>query len=401
MGLLIKNARVVDKYLDGESDIYIKDGVIKLIEKNISNVDVDEVIDASGLVVMPAFVDLHAHFREPGNTEKEDLKTGSLAALRGGYTFVNLMANTKPPISSMEMVDYVLDKSKELDLIDIHQVVTVTENFDGKTIDHLDSLDLDKVKVISEDGYEVMSNKVMLDAMKKARGHNLLIMSHAEEMEISKEDYRIAENIMTLRNLYLANETEVRIHMSHVSTKEALIQIKYYKEAKNNVSCEVSPHHIALIDSDYRVNPPIREIRDRLAIIDGIKTGIVDAIATDHAPHTKADKEKGAPGMVGLETAFAVCFTELVDKKFITLNKLVELMSRNPSEIMGINKGKLMEGYDGDVVLVDLEKSYRINSEKFHSKSKNTAFENREVKGKVVATVKAGKVRYRNEDYNI
>lgn len=401
MGLLIKNARVVDKYLDGESDIYIKDGVIKLIEKNISNVDVDEVIDASGLVVMPAFVDLHAHFREPGNTEKEDLKTGSLAALRGGYTFVNLMANTKPPISSMEMVDYVLDKSKELDLIDIHQVITVTENFDGKTIDHLDSLDLNKVKVISEDGYEVMSNKVMLDAMKKARGHNLLIMSHAEEMEISKEDYRIAENIMTLRNLYLANETEVRIHMSHVSTKEALIQIKYYKEAKNNVSCEVSPHHIALIDSDYRVNPPIREIRDRLAIIDGIKTGIVDAIATDHAPHTEADKAKGAPGMVGLETAFAVCFTELVDKKFITLNKLVELMSRNPSEIMGINKGKLMEGYDGDVVLVDLEKSYRINSEKFHSKSKNTAFENREVKGKVVATVKAGKVKYRNEDYNI
>lgn len=401
MSLIIKNARIVDRIIDEFSDVYIEEGKIKDIGKNI-NIEKDTVIiDGTGLVLLPAFVDLHAHFREPGYTEKEDIESGSRSALRGGYTFVNLMANTRPVASNMEVINRVLDRSEELDLIDIHQVSSITENFDGETISHLDNLDLDKVKVISEDGYEVMSNDVMLEAMKVAKEKNLVVMSHAEDMDISKKDYRIAENIMTLRNLYLSNVTEAHLHLSHVSTKEALNYIRIFKAKKTNITCEVSPHHIALIDSEYRVNPPIRKMFDRMAIIDGIKTDLIDAIATDHAPHREEDKAKGAPGLAGLETAFSVCYSELVESGYIELKKLVELMSTNPSKIMGLNKGKIKEDYDGDLVLVDLEKINKIDSSKFASKGRNTIFEGMEFKGQVVSTIKAGKLKYKNNEYDI
>ncbi|ATD55385.1 dihydroorotase [Clostridium chauvoei] len=397
MNLLVKNANVIDAIQNFHGDIYIENGKIKEIGKSLK-IDNVEVIDARGFTVMPAFIDTHAHFREPGLTYKEDIETGSKAALRGGYTGVCLMANTSPICSNKDVLEEVRSRSKRLGLIDIHQCVSVTNKFDGKTLDHLYDLKDDKeVKAISDDGVGVMDSFVMYKAMKIAKENNWIIMSHAEDHNFSKTDMRMAENMMTLRDLALAKESKARLHMAHVSTKEA---IKYIKDAKDegvNVTCEVTPHHIALTSniSNYRVNPPIREKEDVDYILKAIKQGVVDCIGTDHAPHTEEDKKKGSPGMVGLETAFSICYTNLVFNKVIGINKLSEIMSKNPAEILGMNKGKISIGLDGDLVLIDLDKKIKVSSKDFHSKGKNTPFEGMEFYGEIQMTIKGGKVLYK------
>ena len=397
MNLLIKNARIVDFAQDFFGDLYIENGLIKEIGINI-NIDKVETIDAKGLVVMPSFIDTHAHFREPGLTYKEDIETGSKSALRGGYTGVCLMANTKPICSSKETLEFVRNREKELGLVDLHQCVSVTKGFDGEDLSHLDDFkDDNRLKAISDDGVGVMDSKTMYDAMLKAKENGWVIMSHAEDKSFSLSDMRIAENIMTLRDIYLAKETNARLHMCHVSTKEA---IEYTREAKRdykNITCEVTPHHIALTRdiNDYRVNPPIREKEDVNAVIKAIKDGIVDCIGTDHAPHTKEDKEKGSPGMVGLETAFPICYTSLVKSGEINLNRLSEIMSKNGAEILGMNKGRISPGVEGDLVLVNLDNKIKVNSSNFYSKGKNTPFEGMEFYGDIEMTIKGGKILYR------
>ena len=397
MNLLIKNARVVDCSQDFIGDVYIENGRIKELGLNIDKDNV-ECIEAKGLTLMPAFVDTHAHFREPGLTYKEDIETGSKAALRGGYTGVCLMANTQPICSSKEVLEKVRGREKELKLIDLHQCISVTKGFDGKDITHLDEFSTDnKLKAISDDGVGVMDSEIMYKAMLKAKENGWVIMSHAEDHSFSDIDMRIAENIMTLRDIYLATETGARLHMSHVSTKEA---IKYIKESKgkyNNITCEVTPHHICLTKdvSNYRVNPPIREKEDVKEVIRAIKDGVVDCIGTDHAPHTKEDKEKGSPGMVGLETAFPICYTSLVKSGEINLNKLSEIMSKNGAKILGMNKGIISPGMDGDLVILDLDKKITVNSKEFHSKAQNTPFEGMEFYGEIQITIKSGKILYR------
>lgn len=397
MDLLIKNARIVDYSQDFTGDIYIEKGIIKEIGLNI-NIDNIETIDAKGLVVMPSFIDTHAHFREPGLTYKEDIETGSRAALRGGYTGVCLMANTYPICSNKEVLEKVRNREKELGLIDLHQCVSVTNGFNGKDLTHLNEFIGDKkLKAISDDGVGVMSSEVMFEAMEKAKENNWIIMSHAEDREFSDIDMRMAENIMTLRDVYLAKETGARLHMCHVSTKEAIEYIEEAKRNFKNITCEVTPHHIALTKdvNNYRVNPPIREKEDVNSIIKAIKNGVVDCIGTDHAPHTKEDKEKGSPGMVGLETAFPICYTTLVKSGEITLNKLSEIMSKNSANILGMNKGIISPGRDGDLVLLDLNKKITVDSNEFHSKAKNTPFEGMDFYGEVEITIKAGRVLYK------
>lgn len=397
MNLLIKNARVVDCTQDFVGDIYIENGKIKKVGLNITISAVD-TIDANGFILMPSFIDTHAHFREPGFTYKEDIETGSYAALRGGYTGVCLMANTKPICSNKEVLDIVRNREKELNLVDLHQCVSVTRRFNGEDISHLDEfVNDDRLKAISDDGVGVMDSKTMYNAMIKAKENGWVIMSHAEDHGFSKIDMRIAENMMTLRDIYLAKETGARLHMAHVSTKEAIKYIREAKEECYNVTCEVTPHHIFLTNdvSNYRVNPPIREKEDVNAILKAIKDGIVDCIGTDHAPHKQEEKEKGAPGMVGLETSFPICYTSLVKSEVITLNKLSEVMSKNPAKILGMNKGIISPGMDGDLVILDLEKKIKVNSEEFHSKSKNTPFNNMEFYGEVQMTIKAGRVLYK------
>ncbi|MBN1049259.1 dihydroorotase [Clostridium botulinum] len=397
MELLIKNARIIDAIQDFKGDIYIKDGVINEIAKEIKKDNV-EVLNCEEKILMPAFIDTHAHFRDPGLTWKEDLESGSKAALKGGYTGVCLMANTKPISSSKEVVQYVRDKSKELDLIDIHQCISVTQNFDGKTLDHLNEFkDDNEVKAISDDGVGVSNSNIMLEAMKIAKENNWVLMSHAESPEFSKSDMRIAENMMTIRDVELAKLSGAHVHMCHVSTKEALKCIIAAKNEGANITLEVTPHHIGLTKeiNDYRVNPPIREKEDVEEIIKAIKMGNIDTIGTDHAPHTLEEKSKGSPGMVGLETAFPICYTKLVRENGVSLNELSKLMSLNPAKLLGMNKGKISIGVEADLVLIDIDKKIKVDSNEFVSKGRNTPFEGMEYYGEVLATIKSGKIKYK------
>lgn len=392
MELLIKNARIVDSSQDFKGDVYIKYGVIQEIGRDLKKQC--EIIDGEGQVLMPSFIDLHSHFRDPGLTYKEDIYSGSQAAVKGGFTAVNLMANTVPVCSSMDTVNYVMDKSRAANLVDIHQSASITRDMAGTDISHLDKL-TSEVRMISDDGKGVANSKVMLDAMVKAKKKGLMVISHAESEELTAIDTRLAENTMTWRDLTLAKFTGCHLHVAHVSTKEAMKSIIEAKNDRVNVTCEVAPHHLALTNEiDYKVNPPLRESSDIDFIINAIKDGYVDAIATDHAPHSLEDKLKGANGISGIETAFSVCFTKLVCEGHINLNKLSELMSKNPARLMGVNKGEIKIGYEGDLVLADLNKSYVVDSEGFKSKGKNTPFNGMELKGEIVKTIKGGRVVY-------
>ncbi|KMT23289.1 dihydroorotase [Clostridium cylindrosporum] len=396
MELLIKNTRIVDSNNDFKGDLYIKNGIIETMGNNL---EADcETIDGEGLVLLPSFTDLHCHFRFPGLTHKEDMLSGSLAAVRGGYTAVNLMGNTNPICSTNEVLKTVLDEAEKIGLLNVHQVVSITKNFDGETLDHLDEIKY-PIRFISDDGKGIDKSRVMLNAMMKAKSMGLIIMSHVEHTEIVKEDTRLSENIMTGRDVALARHTGCHLHVCHVSTKEAMEEIIRAKDRGDMVTCEVAPHHIALTSDEveYRVNPPIRGKEDVNFLIDAIKNGYVDAIATDHAPHTFEDKESGAPGLSGIETSFSVCYTSLVSEGHISLSKLTEIMAKNPAKMMGLNSGEIKLGMNADLVLVDLNKEVTIDSSEFKSKGKNTPFDGKKYKGEVAVTIKDGKVVYRRE----
>ena len=388
MNLLLKNGRIVDRDKDFKGDILIGNGLIQEVGEDIQAEGV-EVYDLDGKIIMPSFVELHAHFRDPGFPQKETIETGARAALRGGYTYVNLMGNTKPTASSQEVMDYVNGKLRASG-IDGNQSITITKDFDGKTLSHLD--EIQGIKVITDDGYGVTSSLTMYEAMSKAKEKDILLMVHAEDMEMTPISYRLSENLETIRDLYLAKETGVRLHLSHVSTKEAISYIREAKKTNPNITCEVAPHHIYLYDNPYRVNPPIRTREDTEEVIRGIVDGTVDAIATDHAPHTAEDKAKGSPGMSGIETAFSVSYTALVKSGKISMNRLSELLSYNPAKVMGINKGLIEKGMDGDFAVVDVSEEFKVDVNKFESKGKNSPFDGMTLSGTVKATVKAGRV---------
>lgn len=398
MNLLIKNVNLIDESNNFFGDIYIEKGVIKELGTELNKEC--ETLDGKGLVLMPAFIDTHAHFRDPGFEYKEDIESGSKAAVRGGYTTVTLMPNTKPVCSSKEILDYVINKGKEVGLVDLYQTVSITKNLSGEEINHLKEFEGNpNVKAITDDGKGVSDSKIMMEAMKIAKENNWIVMSHAESPEFSKVDMRLAENMMTWRDITLAKFVDCRLHMSHVSTKEAM---KYIIEGKNDgvkVTCEITPHHLALNNkiSNYRVNPPIREEEDVNFLIKAIKMNYVDCIGTDHAPHSKEDKEKGAPGMIGIEQAFSICYTKLVKENHISLNKLSQLMSGNAAKLLNINKGKLQPGFLGDLVLIDLNKKRIFKEEDIVSRSKNTPFNGMEFYGDVVVTIKNGKIVYKGE----
>ncbi|MGG7154467.1 dihydroorotase [Clostridium perfringens] len=398
MNLLIKNVNLIDESNNFFGDIYIEKGVIKELGTELNKEC--ETLDGKGLVLMPAFIDTHAHFRDPGFEYKEDIESGSKAAVRGGYTTVTLMPNTKPVCSSKEILDYVVNKGKEVGLVDLYQTVSITKNLSGEEINHLREFEGNpNVKAITDDGKGVSDSKIMMEAMKIAKENNWIVMSHAESPEFSKVDMRLAENMMTWRDITLAKFVDCRLHMSHVSTKEAM---KYIIEGKNDgvkVTCEITPHHLALNNkiSNYRVNPPIREEEDVNFLIKAIKMNYVYCIGTDHAPHSKEDKEKEAPGMIGIEQAFSICYTKLVKENHISLNKLSQLMSGNAAKLLNINKGKLQPGFLGDLVLIDLNKKRIFKEEDIVSRSKNTPFNGMEFYGDVVVTIKNGKIVYKGE----
>lgn len=378
-----------------KNDLYVEDGII--VEK-FPKEEADEIVDCDNLALLPSFTDLHVHFRDPGFTYKEDLETGSHAALKGGFTNVLLMGNTMPTVSSPEVYEDIMKRGRDLDLISIDQVYTITKNFDGKTLDHLDTLP-DSVKFISDDGHGVNDDAVMYMAMVKAKELGINMTLHEEVAKVSAIDYEVAEDAMTLRDCYYAYKLDMPVHFSHVSTKGAMTAIKYFKGLGAKITCEVTPHHIYFSDKtrdEMRVNPPIRREEDRLFLLQMIKEGYVDAISTDHAPHSAQEKKQNAPGFIGIETAFSTCYEVLVKSGLISLNDLVRIMSTRPSEILGINKGKLEPGYIADFTLVDLDKSFVYKEEDILSKSKNSLMIGKTLTGSVERVYRKGVLKYEN-----
>lgn len=393
MKKVFQNAYCFDDVKISNKPIYVKDGII-VEEFEID--DQTELIDCNNLALLPSFVDMHVHFRDPGFTYKEDLESGSKAALKGGFTSVLLMGNTKPTVSSVEIYEDIMKRAKDLDLIDINQVYTITKNFDGKTLDHLDNLPK-SVKFISDDGHGVDDDLTMYKAMLKAKELGVNMTLHEEVRGVSPIDYEIAEDAMTLRDCYYAYKLDCPVHFSHVSTRGSIKAIEYFKNLGAKITCEVTPHHLYLADKkreEVKVNPPIRTEIDRLTLIEMIKKGVIDCISTDHAPHSKEDKEKGSPGFLGLETSFSTVYEVLVKSGEISLNHLIKLMSTNPAKILGLNKGKLKIGYEADFTLIDLDEEYTYREDEILSKSKNSLMIGKTLAGRVKKVYKKGVLKY-------
>lgn len=396
-----------------------------------------ELYDGRSFTLTPAFIDMHVHMRYPGQTQKEDFESGLHAAAAGGYGTVVAMPNTKPVVSSYEVAVELEREAASYGLTQLFQVVSITQDFDGKTTSHLDRLNRKHIPVISEDGRDVPEAAVMLEGMKKAAQKNIIVSCHCEDPSLAAlaKTYRqqaldlinngkkgakacealtkanelltIAEDTATQRNIELAELAGCHIHLAHVSTKNSIemvakkkLEQKIYGAKKGfKISCEVTPHHIGLSGTSapniYNlVNPPLRSEVDRKVLIEGIKDGVVDVISTDHAPHTEEDKANGAPGFTGIETAFGVCNTVLVHENDISPKKLSQLMSANPARLLNLNKGLLATGYDADLTLVDTEEEWTVDSRMFCSKGKFTPFEGKKLTGKVKALFIDGRKVY-------
>jgi dihydroorotase len=416
MQTLYKNIRIVDDTQDFMGCVLVENGIITQVAEVIDE-PAYEVIPAYGLynsnlivrdftgedvVLMPAFTDLHAHFRDPGFTYKEDLQTGCEAAVKGGYTAVNLMPNTNPVCSSMEQVCQIEKRAKEISDITVNQTLSMTKDLQGVDYNHLKALQKGEVLFVTDDGKGLQDDAVMKRIFEICREKKITIMSHAEDAKYSATDMRKAENEMTARDIRLfkqveeesrkqeAESSEGHLHFCHVSTKEAMEMIIKAQNEGFNVTCEVTPHHIFATGeatNHYRVNPPLRAQEDIDALIKAIQNGRVFAIATDHAPHAAEDKEQGAPGMIGLELAFPLCYTKLVKGGFITLSQLVKLLSTNPSAMMQLNKGSIVKGMNAEFVIAELNLEYKIDVSTMASKSKNTPFDGGEVWGRVLETI--------------
>lgn len=378
--LLIKNVRIIDANKDIKSDLLVENGKISKINSNIEIENIN-TIDGGHYVLMPSFIDLHTHLRDPGLTHKEDLESGQKAALKGGFTVLCPMANTKPVCDNPEVINYIINKAENLDLCDIKQVCSITKNLEGDEMINIKSM-IEHTRLFSDDGYTLHNTEIMRDALKLSKELNFKVLTHCQpEFEIVERDLKLLE------------EVGGNLHICHISLKETLDEIKKYKDRGYKFTCEVGPHHIYGYGLDYKVNPSFAEEEDMKYLIQGIKDGYIDMIGTDHAPHTQEDKENGAPGISNIEVAF-----QMVNKVFsenqISLNKLSEMMSANPAKLLGLNQGLIEEGLRADLVLIDESYEDVIDISNFISKGKNNPFNGQRVKGKVIMTIKNGKIMY-------
>lgn len=378
--LLIKNVRIIDANKDIKSDLLVENGKISKINSNIEIENIN-TIDGGHYVLMPSFIDLHTHLRDPGLTHKEDLESGQKAALKGGFTVLCPMANTKPVCDNPEVINYIINKAENLDLCDIKQVCSITKNLEGDEMIDIKSM-IEHTRLFSDDGYTLHNTEIMRDALKLSKELNFKVLTHCQpEFEIVERDLKLLE------------EVGGNLHICHISLKETLDEIKKYKDRGYKFTCEVGPHHIYGYGLDYKVNPSFAEEEDMKYLIQGIKDGYIDMIGTDHAPHTQEDKENGAPGISNIEVAF-----QMVNKVFsenqISLNKLSEMMSANPAKLLGLNQGLIEEGLRADLVLIDENYEDVIDTSNFISKGKNNPFNGQRVKGKVIMTIKNGKIMY-------
>lgn len=420
--MIIKGGRVLDPVSkrDEVLDIKIEDGKIIKIAKDIeASSDKEEVIDAREKVVVPGLIDVHVHFRDPGQTQKEDLVTGSQAAIAGGFTSVVQMANTSPKIDSKGKIIEHYKKARDLPL-KVFTVSALTKNFgDLELVDMEENFKRGAV-AFTDDGIPNRNSELILEAMNRAKELDALISFHEEDpdligqnginhSEVSEKlgiygSPNIAETSFIARDVAMAIYTGAKISIQHISTGLGVDLVKFGKEMGANIYAEVTPHHIALNDSavlEYgslaKMNPPLRSEEDRLRIIKGIKEGTIEIIATDHAPHTAEEKSKEitkAPsGIIGLETSFSICYENLVLTEEISLMKLIELMSTNPARIYGLEGGEISQGKIADLAIIDLDSEYKID--KYKSKSSNTPFKDKTLRGEVLYTISEGELVYK------
>lgn len=419
---LIKNARVIDpsQGLDRTANILVEAGIIKKIGE--IGAEAGRVIDASGLIAAPGLVDMHVHLRDPGQTEKEDILSGCRAAAAGGVTSLLAMPNTSPTVDSGETVRYILNKAKEAKAR-VYVAASITKGLKSEELCDLQELHDAGAIALTDDGRPVVNTKFMARAMALAPALSMKVVAHCEDLYLAdggiinegvvsqklgvKGIPAAAEDAGTAREIALAAAYGVPVHICHVSTATSVALIRDAKRRGVMVTAETAPHYFtftqdALLqrDADYRMNPPLRTERDREAVIEGLLDGTLDAIATDHAPHTprdKADFEKAPNGSIGMETSLSAALTFLVHTGRMTLSEVIEKMSCAPARILGIEAGTLKAGAPADIVLFDLNERYTADPEKLHGKSKNTPFKGMELKGRVKTTICGGSVVYEDK----
>ena len=387
--ILIKNVRFVDATRQFLGDLYVRDGCICEIGQQLLISDTP-VIQGNGRTLLPAFVDLHAHFRDPGFTHKEDILSGSRAAAAGGYTAVSVMANTDPVCDCPDVARYVHDKAREVGLVELFPVGAITCGLQGEALSDMEGL-APYAWAFSDDGFGVQRDDVMLSACQKAASLGRPLIEHCETQGI--EDCTLSEALMVTRDLVLAQHTGCRLHVAHVSTAETVDMIVRAKRNNVPVTCEVTPHHLCIDkETDYTVNPRLADRATRETLLQALVDEQIDAIATDHAPHTLKDKVNGIPGISGIETAFALLHTQLVRTGKLSLPQLSRTMSLNPARILNLSKGELQIGYDGDVVLVEEDEAFTLSEEMLVSKGKNTPLLGTSLAGKIWATIHKGEI---------
>lgn len=425
MKTLIKGGEVV--LLDGvkKCDLLLEDDKIAELAEKIDCTDADKIIDASGKTVIPGIIDMHVHLREPGFEGKEDIESGSKAAVAGGVTQVCCMPNTNPVCDNAVVVKYIKTREKEVNLCKINPIGAITKGEQGESLADIGKMAKEGAVAISDDGRSVMNSLIMRLGMEYASGFNLKCLCHCEDIALVdggvvnegknstltglKGSPRAAEDIMIARDISLAESLDVPVHICHVSTYSGVDIIRSAKKRGVKVTAETCPHYFILtddiitnFDTFTKVNPPVREEKDRLAIIEGLKDGTLDCIVTDHAPHSQKDKEVeynlAAFGMSGIETSFALSYTYLVKSGIMSLSELMKLMAYNPAKTLSLAGGEIKAGEVADLAIVDLNAKYVIDGNKFISKGKNTPFNGYEVYGKVCATIVDGEVKYENAD---
>jgi len=421
MRLLIKNGRVIDPSsgLDDIRDILVDNGIVVDVNENI-DAKVDRVINANNYWVVPGLIDVHVHLRDPGFEYKETIATGSRSGAKGGFTTICCMPNTKPVTDNVETIKYIKEKAEKESPIHVLPIGAITKGQAGEELADIEEMVKAGICAISEDGKTVMNTSLMEEALRVAAKFDIPVLSHCEDhhlvskggsMNDGEQSKQLnikgisveSEEVIVSRDMILAKGTGARLNICHISTKGSVELVREAKRKGQKVWAEVSPHHFTLTEqaveannTNTKMNPPLRSKKDLRCIIDGLRDGTIDIIATDHAPHHEMDKkvsfEQAAFGIVGLETSVALGITELVNKGVLTPMELIEKMTCNPAKMLGINKGTLKVGCMADITIINPNKEYEINCGDFESKSKNSPFHGRRVKGKAIYTIVNGKI---------
>lgn len=421
MNTLLKNGTVIDyaSNTNAKLDVLIENDIIVKIAENV-DVQADRVIDCTGYYIMPGMIDVHCHLREPGGEHKETIETGSKSAVAGGFTTICPMPNTNPTPDSAIVLQQILDRAKEVNLCNILPYSSVTKGEKGQELVDFKSQLKAGAIAFSDDGMPVENARMIREALLEANKLGTFVAEHCEEKSVSAGAINAgsiadrlevqgvlpeAEEIMAARDIVLAETNNVHAHICHISTKTSVDMIRSAKQRGVKVTCETCPHYYSFTVEEVlesgvnaKMNPPLREEKDRLAIIEGIKDGTIDCVITDHAPHAEEEKARGlatAPnGIIGFETALGATITNLVDKGLITYLDMVRVMCYNPAKLLKIDRGEIAEGKVADITIFDPNRKYVFLKDKIVSKSKNTPWINKELKGQVRYTIVSGRVVY-------